>query len=211
MQDWEEPEKLLKGPDQYSFYTWREIYALMHELTHQKQAELNPRAFPELSLSDLDGVDPDGISRAELKGLLREAHKVRNRIMDNNSLFYPVVEGMAVVGSFYVMGRFIADLTKSGQIETAERVRQVRSKTIRMDLIDTKRRERTGKLDPYDLHYVEGIGMMRKLYKEFGIENTPRLLASVDLNACRGITKGSPGYQQIMDNPALLPGLQMVT
>lgn len=50
--------------------------------------------------------------------------------------------------------------------------------------------------------------MMRKLYKQFGVVNTPRMLQAVDLSVCRAISKVSPEYQQIMSNPALLPGLQ---
>lgn len=74
-----------------------------------------------------------------------------------------------------------------------------------------KREEGVGEVDSYNLHYVEGVGIIRKLYRQFGVENTPELLKSVDLTTCRGIVKDDPRYQQMMENPALLPGLQMGT
>lgn len=210
-EDWEEPERLLEGRDQYSVDTWRVIYSLVHELIHQRQAELNPQAFPQLQSSDLDNVDLDNTSEKELNPLLIEAHKSHSRTMDNNSLFYPIAEGMAVMGSFYVMGKLLADLKESGQADTAEKVRQVRNKTIRLELSGTKREEGAGEVDSYNLHYIEGVGIIRKLYRQFGIENIPGLLKSVDLIACRGIVKDTPQYQQMMKNPALLPGLQTVS
>lgn len=201
-EDWEEPEKLLKGRGQYSVDTWRGIYVLVHELIHQKQAELNPEAFPQLSSPELNSIDPDNTPTGELKRELTKAHKVHSRTMDDNSLFYPVIEGMGVVGSFYVMGRLLVDLKQEGQSDIAEKVKQVRDKTIQIELGETQGRAE------YDLNYIEGVRMMRKIYKHFGIENTPKLLTQIDLQACHGITKGSPQYQQITENPALLLGLQ---
>lgn len=210
-EDWEEPERLLKGRDQYSVDTWGVIYCLVHELIHQRQAELNPKAFPDLSSSDLNNRDPDNVPKAELKRLVTEAHKTYSRTMNSNSIFYPVIEGMAVAGSYFVMGRFLGDLVKSGQTDIAEKIKQLRNKTIHMELIETERKKRSGEVDSYNLHYVEGVGIIRKLYRQFGIENTPGLLKSVDLTVCLGIVKGTPQYQQIIEDPALLPGLQTGT
>lgn len=206
-QDWEEPERLLKGYDQYSMDTWEGIYSLVHEQVHQRQAELNPRAFPQLSSPELDVLDPVTAPRSDLKRQLTEAHKSWVRTTNKDSLFEPVVEGMSVVGSFYVLGRLANDLMKSGQVDIATRIGQARNERIRSELVQTERNRRGGRDVSYNLHYVEGSRIIRKIYKQFG-EQTPRILTAVDLNACREITKGSPQYQQIMENPALLPGLQ---
>lgn len=198
-EDWEEPERL-EGPSQYSLDTWRGIYTLVHELIHQKQAELNPEAFPVLASPELDNTDPSSISRNELKRLLISAHKVQSRSVDNNSLFYPVIEGIAVLGSFYVMSKFLADLKNKDQDELMKKVNEVRNEGIRLELAK--------KQEGYDSNYLEGSRLIRKIYKQFGIENTPRLLSQVNLQACQVISKDTPQYQQVLENPALLPGLQ---
>lgn len=208
--DWEEPEKLLEGPGQFSVDSWRNVYMLVHELVHQKQAELNPSEFPVLTSPELEKADPN-MSHNELYDLLLEAHKADSRTHSNDSLFYPVIEGMAVLGSFYVMGRSINDLTASGETEIADKVRQVRRSRIYDEIVVNKRKEGAGGSDSYSLNYPEGLGIMKKLYKQFGLENIPRILGSVDLSACRQVTKGSPQYQQMIKNPALLPGLSRAT
>lgn len=206
--DWEEPEKLLQGRSQYSVDSWWGIYMLVHELIHQKQAELNPSAFPVLTSPALDSIDPDTINRHELYELLIDAHKAHTRTLQNkDSLFHPVIEGMAVLGAFYVMGRFVGDLTTSGEKDIADKVREVRKTQINREMVEPKRKARAGEDNNYSIKYAEGMGIMRKLYKQFGLENTPRILASVDLSSCRQIAKDSPQYKQIMENPSLLPGL----
>ncbi len=207
--DWQEPEKLLQGTNQYSIDSWRGVYMLVHELIHQRQAELNPSAFPVLTSPELDSIDPDSVNRSELYDLLLKAHKAHTGTQQpKDSLFDPVIEGMAVLGSFYVMGRFVKDLTASGEIDMADKVRRVRKTAINHEMVEPKRKERAGEDNIHNLIYAEGMGVMRKLYKQFGIENIPRILASVDLSACRQIAKNSPQYKQMMENPALLPGLQ---
>lgn len=205
--DFEEPEKLLQGQSQYSIDSWTNVYMLVHELIHQKQAELNPSAFFVLTSPELDRIDPDTIARDKLYGLLIESHRAQARTQSKDSLFDSVIEGMAVLGSFYVMGRLADDLAKSGEKDVADKVREVRKTRIHDEVINSKRMARTGEDGNYSLNYAKGIGMMRKLYKQFGLENAPKMLAAVDLIACRQITKDSPQYQQIMENPALLPGL----
>ncbi len=174
--DWKDPERLLKGRGEYSIDTWGGIYSLVHELIHQKQAELNPEAFPQLQSSDLDNTNPDRVTKAELKPLLIHAHKAHSRTMDDSSIFYPVIEGMAVLGSFYVMGKFLADLKKDRQDDLGKKIEYVRNETINGEL------NKTEGMDSYHLNYAQGVRLMRKLYKHFGLESTPRLLASVDLN-----------------------------
>lgn len=202
----EDPERLMKGYEHYSVDTWAEIHGLVHELAHQRQAELNPEALPQLSSPELDVLDPDKTPRDELKRLLTEASKGYGRTVNSDSLFLPVIEGEAVVGSYYVMGRLEEDLIKSGKGDIAAKLREARKKKIRSELVRTERERRKGTAIPYNLHYVEGSRMLRKLYKQLG-NDTPVALTSVDLNACRGIIKGSQQYQQIIENPSLLPGL----
>lgn len=182
------------------------IYSLVHEMIHQRQAELNPDAFPQLSSPELDTLDPAITPRDNLRRSLTEAHKSWVRTTGKDSLFEPVIEGMGVVGSFYVLGRLANDLMKSGQTDVAVRIRQARNERVHFELVQTERRRERGDIINYNLHYVEGSRIIRKLYKQFG-EQTPNLLTSVDLSACRKIAKGSLQYQQIMDNPASLPGL----
>ena len=208
LKDWQEPEKLLQGPSQYSVDSWRGVYMLVHELIHQRQAELNPSAFPVLTSSELDSIDSNTINRSELYNLLLDSHKAHTRAQKKDSLFDPVIEGMAVLGAFYVMGKFVEDLTASGEKDIADKVRVVRKTQIKREMIEPKRKARAGESNPYGIDYAEGMGIMRKLYKKFGLENIPRILASVDLISCRQITKDSPQYKQIMENPTLLPGLR---
>ncbi len=208
--DQDEPEKLLKGPSQYSVDSWRGVYMLVHELIHQKQAELNPAAFPVLTSPRLDSIDPEVITRDQLYDLLIESHKAHSRT-ESKSIFDPVIEGIAVLGAFYVMGKFADDLAVSDEKDAANKIRAVRKNSIHQEVIASRRKIREGNDEDYDLNYAEGFNIMRKLYKRFGLENLPKVLAKVDLVACQQITKGSPEYQQIIENPALLPGLHQTT
>ena len=61
--------------------------------------------------------------------------------------------------------------------------------------------------DSYDNNYPEGVNLVRRIYKHQGIDSTPRLLGLIDLNACQKITRDTPEYQMIIDNPMTLPGL----
>lgn len=201
------PKSLSREQGQYSIDFWHNVYSLVHELIHQKQAELNPSAFPILTSPELDNIDPNTINRNQLYNLLLESHKEYNRRQNNNSIYFPVIEGVAVLGSLYVMGKLADDLAKFGEKDTADKIIQVRKIAIREEIIGSKREARTGRERDYNLYYVEGFNIMRKLYKHFGLENIPKMLVTVDLNACRQITKGSPQYKQIMENPTLLPGL----
>lgn len=205
-QDWQEPTKMLQGPSQYSEDTWKRLSSSLHEQIHQTQAELNPSAFPVLESPELDEIDPNFSDRSHLYKILMEAHKSYNRAQNNDSLFYPVIEGMAVLGTFYVMGRFAEDLAKAGETEAAQRLQKVRMWLIHDEVVVPRREMRLGK-DDYNFYYTEGYGIMRKLFKHFGLENIPQIVSNIDLAACRQIAKDSPMYQQIIDNPSFLPGL----
>lgn len=208
--DW--AERLEKGPDCYSRYTWKDVHALIHEMIHQRQAELNPEALPELTSPDIDNIDPETIDRNELTKLLTVAHvkraQEREAIGGKDSIFYPVIEGMAVIGSYYVMNQLENELATSGNTQTAETVRRAKQEAIYHDLV-ARRQIRRGEenIDPYTLHYVNGVNMMRKLYKKFGVEQTTQLLKSVDLVACGKIVKNSPEYKAMMEDPTTLPGI----
>lgn len=210
LDNWEELVGSLEIRQGYSRNTWKAVNTLIHELMHQRQAELNPTAWPtELSSLALDQVDPDNIRRDDLQRLLREAWIPINKTMSEeqrNSIFYPVIEGMAVLGSYYVMGKFVKDLIEEGDVDTATKVRQARDRSIE-SFFRMRRNAEFVRMRPTIPKYTEGLEMMRKLYKRFGIENTPKILVSVDLNACRGIAKGSPEYQRMVEDPSLLPGL----
>lgn len=203
----ENPENLSKGYSQYSLENWIEVYSLVHELIHQRQAELNPKAFPKLASPELDNLNPENTPRKDLRNLLTQAHKSRVKTEVNNSLYYPVIEGMAVVGSFYIMGRLANDLSKSEQKDVAAKIEQARAQNIFQEVIQENRNRRKGQTIPYYLNYVEGFSIVRKLYRQYR-EQTPNLLATVDLGACKEIIKCSPAYQQIIKNPTLLPGIQ---
>lgn len=209
--NWEELVGSLETRQGYSRNTWAAVNTLIHELIHQRQAELNPAAWPtELSSPALDLVDPDNIRIDDLQRLLREAWIPINRAEsygERNSIFFPVIEGMATLGSFYVMGKFAEDLMEEGDTNIASKVRQARDRKIK-SFFRMRRNAEFVRMEPIIPKYTEGVEMMRKLYKQFGVENTPKLLASIDLKACQNITEGSPEYQQMMENPALLPGLQ---
>lgn len=91
-------------------------------------AELNPSAFPVLTSAELDSIDPDTVNRSELYELLLNAHKAHTRTLQpKDSLFDPVIKGMAVLGSFYVIGKFVEDLTASGEKDIADKVRRIRA------------------------------------------------------------------------------------
>lgn len=208
LRDSEDPDKLQEGASQYQTESWMSIYAMVHELIHQRQAELYPSAFPQLSSPELDSIDYETTDRAQLHDLLIESHKSYGKTQDDKSLFYPVVEGMAALGSFYIMGKFIDELAEAGEKDAAEKLREVRNRQIRNEIIDSKRSARAGKDDNYVINYPEGLNIMRKLYKKFGLRNIPEILASVDLNACRQITKDSSEYQRMIEDPTYLPGLR---
>lgn len=197
--DWEDPERLLQGEAEYSEYTWEVVSILVHELIHQRQAELNPEAFPELSSPALDNIDLEKVPRDKLRTMIDTAHVSFNNTTNLDNLFYPVIEGMAVTGSFYVMTRLMDDLTAAGQPEIAAVVRKVRSKHIRETLFSTS--------DRYNYHdnYNKGVDIMKKLYKKMGIEESVGLLTKVDLEACQGIREGSVEYESLTQNPELIP------
>jgi len=210
LQPHQDPEELLQGPSHYNSDTWRHIYSLVHELIHQRQAELNPSTFNYLTSPGLASINPDTIPEDQLVDLLIESHKAYNRTHKEDSLFYPVVEGMAALGAFYIMGKFVDELAGAGEGETANRLWEVRKGEIRNEVINPKRSERAGRGDNYSLYYPEGLDIMRKLYKAFGLQNVPQMLTTVDLAACQGIKRGSPEYQKITADPTQLPGLQTV-
>ncbi len=207
--DWHNPEKLLEGSGQFSELSWRGVYSLVHELIHQKQAELNPAAFPDLATPELEDKDPDTIPHRELYDLLVESHRENSRSQITDSLFYPVVEGMAVIGSLYVMGKLADELTASNEEDAANRIRVLRRSSLHTEAVISSRKEKEGN-GSYEANYAEGIRLMRKLSENLGFENLPNFLVNVDLAACRQMTKGSPEYQQIVNNPSLLPKLPQV-
>lgn len=198
-EDWDEPERLTRGVHQFSLDSWRGISIVVHELIHQKQAELHPDSFPVLS-------DSEEIPKEDIENRIIDTHEAWSRsIGGSSSLFIPVIEGMAALGTYYVMGRFLDDLIKAGDTTLVGKIRKVRNEAIHLEV--RKPKPDVTNLFPYH-PYSEGIGIMRKLYKRFGIENTPKILAAVDLKACQSISKGSTQYQQMMENPVLLPGLE---
>lgn len=207
LQPHQDPEALAQGPNQYQPESWRHIYSLVHELIHQRQAELNPSAFKHLTSPELESTNPETVNGGQLIDLLIESHRVYNRTHKEDSIFYPVIEGMAALGAFYVMSRFVDELTGAGEGEAASRLREVRRNMIRNEIINPKRSAKDDRGDNYSSYYHEGLDIMRKLYKTFGLQNIPQMLATVDLVACRGIIRGSQEYQQIIDNPGQLPGL----
>lgn len=207
--DW--ADRLEQGSDHWSSHTWRDIHSLTHEMIHQRQEELNPEAFPELSSPELDNINPDTMDSRELRSLLTEAHRKQTRRREEiggDSIFYPVIEGMAVVGSYYAMAGLESDLRVSGNIKTADTVRKSRQQAIYHDLEARRQLRRGEDIRDYQIYYVNGVNMMRKLYKKFGIEGTIDLLKRVDLAACQKITKGSPEYQAMMEDPTKLPGFE---
>lgn len=209
--NWDELTGALNTRQGYSVNTWSAIQTTIHELIHQRQEELNPAVSQDLSSPELDRVDLDRIDTQKLWNLIKIASVAAGRAKDINNLFWPVIEGMADVGCFYIMKKLEEDLIKAGDTESAAKVGKARSKNIHESTTRIYRDLKTGKLHPsqYAINYLEGARLVRKLYKYFG-ETTPKLLTQVDLQACQQITKGSPQYQQIMENPALLPGLSHV-
>ena len=198
--DTEDPERLKKGQSEYTTYTWMAIHTAMHELIHQRQAELQPSAFPELQSPELDNIDPNNIPRNELIALLTEAHKANSRAEKPNSIFHPVIEGMAIIGSYYVMTRLIADLVKDGKMDIANKLLRARRLGIRKDL------ENSNKPNTEDV-YATGSNIIRKLYKTIGIENLVPFIKGVDLKACQEIVEGSDQYDKIIADPTTLPNL----
>ncbi len=202
-------ERLEKGQDFYSTHTWRDIHTLTHEMIHQRQAELNPEAFPPLSSPELDDIDPNSMDQEELRQLLIEAHKKQNRERKGNvdNIFYPVIEGMAVIGSYYAMAGLENDLRTSGNTKTADTVRQARREAIYQELEASRQARRGEEISPYDMYYVDGVNLMRKLYKKLGIKEAIKFTQSIDLAACRGIERGTPEFKKAMEDPATLPQL----
>lgn len=203
--DWDKPERLsARGVNQYSIDSWKNIYTLVHELIHQKQAELYPSVSAELSASEVG--DDDVLDKSKLHDALIQASRTHYYTLNPNNLAFPVTEGMAILGSYYVMSRFMDDLMKTGKTATAEKIRKIRNEDIHLNY----RAERTPITDypPEEARrYTEGLKIMRKLSKRFGEANTPKMLAAVNLKACEGIVRGTPEYQRIIEDPTLLPGL----
>lgn len=212
--NWDKLTGSLKTREGYSVDTWQGVMITVHELIHQRQEELNPTVSPELSSPELEHLQLENTDRSELPKLIREASiekSIKAWKETRDSIYWPVIEGMSVVGSFYVMASLENDLLREGNIETATKVRRAKSHGIFSDVVALQRNERNGNIGfggntDYSMNYVDGFRIMRKLYKQFGKE-TPRFLAEVDFKACLQITKGSSEYQQIMENPTLLPGL----
>lgn len=195
----------------YSINTWGAVATTTHELIHQRQHELNPSIAPDLLSPDLNQIDPDKIDHKQLRGFIREASMAYSRTLseeERSALYWPVIEGMAELGSFYVMGRIEEDFARKGDTETAAKIRKARISSLSSTTTLIERKIRAGEIesDDYKINYLHGIRLIRKLYKQFG-RKTPQLLSQVDLHACQQIAKGSPKYQQIMEDPALLPGL----
>lgn len=209
--NWDKLTGSLDTMQGYSVYTWQAIQTTIHELIHQRQEELNPQLSEELSSPELEQIDPKNTSSYVMSQLAREASKAKVRATPEEaktSMCFVVMEGMASIGCSYVMKRLEDDLTTAGDTELAIKVSKIRSDRFHDDTTEIHRDLKTGKKQPsdYAANYLEGARLMRKLYKQFG-ETTPKLLTQVDLQACLQITKGSPQYQQIMENPVLLPGL----
>lgn len=203
---------LKKGPDNYSFYTWVDIQTAVHEMIHQRQAELNPTIFPTLNF------DPQKVDAQTLSELINTLYKQSG--ISNTSLNNTVEEGMATVGSYYVMAELEKGLTAAGKIETANRVRKVRKSQIHHVMHPMKnlvggpetnwKMHYEGILIPYDQHYIDGVRMMRNLYKRLGFEGTIKFLQSVDLAACQGIVRDTPEFQKFMDDPTALPRINSI-
>lgn len=208
--EWNKIFNSLESRQTYTPHIWKDIIVLIHELIHQKQTELNPTMRPDLSLiPELANIDPDSMDRRDLGYLLRRSipgKKDGSFDLVTNSIFTPVSEGTAVMGSFYVMQKFAEDLRKEGDEETASRVIEAKTKDFR-SFFSMARNSELIRLEPTLPKYVEGFKIVSKLYKKVGIENISKVLAAIDLKACRSIAAGSPEYQQMTEDPSLLPGL----
>ena len=213
-EDWEEPEKLLEGRHQYSTDTWRSVMIMVHELIHQRQAELHPEAFAtfEFTPEDLGTPDLSKLPKSEVSTLLQRAHRGKMQCMDErqrNSLFYPVIEGTAVIGAHYVASRLVEDLYRQGLTEAAVGVRDVRSETLRANLKQEKDMNGESINDPYHRNYKDGVRILKKLLRKVDPEKIVDMIINIDLTVLRSITKGSTEYQQIIDNPLRLSKLQV--
>lgn len=207
---WHELSSSLESRKTYTPVIWRDIGILIHELIHQKQAELNPAINPDFALfPELVDLDPDSMNRGDLGFLLRTSipgKKDGSFQKAVNSISKPVSEGIAVMGSLYVMQKLADDLRKEGDEETAVRVTEAKTEEFRK-YFSANRNPESVRREPTTPQYVEGIKIVSKLYKQFGIENLPRILSAIDLKACQNIAVGSPEYQQVTEDPSLLPGL----
>ncbi len=200
----------LENRSGYSQDTWNAIEATIHELIHQRQYELNPLISPELSSPELAKVDPNNEDRVELFRLLNEADgsiTQTEHAQTNPSIYWPVIEGEASVGAFYVMKKLEGDLIKNGDTEAAEKIHKANAVSMWSIIADNVRDLRKGRLSPTHYRpqaYFGGVNMMRRLYKKLG-SDTPTFLTEVDLYACQQIPFDSPKYQEILKNPTLLP------
>ncbi len=209
---WDEIVGSLNSRQGYSVSTWQAIEILAHELIHQRQRELNPSLSADLTSPELNEIDPETVDRSKLLELVSKASGSVLRENEVDSLYSVASEGMAVAGSFYVMERLADDLGKEGDIDTASRINRAKNINFHEGIGFIQRGMKSGRnIDNEGSHYIEGLKMIIKLNNQFGTEDTPKLLAQVDLVACRQISRGSTKYQQIMENPALLPGLPQTT
>jgi len=205
--------KLKNGPGHYSFYTWSDIETTVHEMIHQRQAELNPNAFSLLNFN------PEETEVQNSSGSI-EDHDKQPKI-PNTGLNWAIAEGAATVGSYYVMAELEKELAFSGQKEIADRIRRARRSHMHTAMHPMKdillgpetdwKIKYKGTLIPYDQNYIDGVHMIKTLYKKLGLEETIKFLQGVDLAACQNITRGTSQFQEFIDNPTTLPSLNTAT
>lgn len=209
--DWR--EGLKSGQDDYSTSIWSDIETAVHEMVHQKQAELNPQAFNQLDF------DPTGLDSDTLDTKLKQLNPENDSL--NEGLDYTIQEGGATVASYYVMAQLENELRGSNRISAAERVKKARKVGMRAAMHPAKnlvggketnwKMHYEGFLIPYTQHYVDGIKVVGKLKRALGTGGAIGFLQSVDLNACQGILRGSPEYQQFLQDPTTLPRIKTMT
>src|SRR5581483_763932 len=174
---------------------WFSIFGMAHELIHQKHAEM-VKEFGEVARPDLN-LDPNESDPQSFTELLIKARNEKDKEVKNyagsNNLFYTVVEGVANLGELYVMNRVLERVEKSGDTDTIERLHGL--KKDRLKLLEKNKTD----ADSYD-----GIFIMRKLYRQFGLERVPDLIKSVDLAACSKIARNSPEFTEIVKDPSKL-------
>lgn len=209
-EDWEEPERLLRGRQEFSADTWRSILVAVHELMHQKQAELHPHTLTYFTPEDIDDADFSNLPNSEKFVLLQKAHRSKVLSMDEkerNSMLYPVIEGTAVLGTYLVMGQLADDLEREGQSDVAARIREAQRQQLFNELTAVRDTEGNPVPDPYKQNYQKGFKIIKKLYRRFGPKKTPEVIRNIDLTTLRSISQGSEQYQRMMEDPTLLPGL----
>ncbi len=182
-------------------------YTLVHELFHQMHAEaVGQEAMmgrSEIELEELDDMSSEEI----LKELYCDEVSNRELLLDLSSY---VKEGVAVLGSLFIMKKDEERLRIQGKLIEAEAVH-----IVRMREINDVRAELRALIHPdeYDnigyTEYAMGLMLlMRGLERRFGMEALPDVIKLIDLGECSNILQNSERFWEILDNPILLPGLE---